>query len=53
MEQIESGGLLQMARAELIRTGEIFYEELQKTQAASTGDLRIASTVCIIEIKVI
>lgn len=34
VEQIESGGLLQMARAELIRTGELFYEELRKTQAA-------------------
>lgn len=38
-------------RAGLIRTGKIFHQELPKTQAAGTGELRIASTVCRIELK--
>lgn len=49
VEQIESGSLLMMARAGLIRTGEVFHEELSQTQVTGRDDLRIASTVCSIE----
>lgn len=51
MEQVENSSHLIALRAGLIRKGRIFHQELSETQAAGMDDLRIASTVCRIELK--